>query len=692
MANFGQLVLTTVGINEQYKAQSGKALKFKRIALGSGNYSGNIMALTKLVAEKVSVDISKGYMQNNAFVVEGFFSNEGLQTGFAWREIGLFVEGENGNEVLYCYANSGEFYDYIPATTDERYTKYIRIATAIGNASNVTIVENTGLTYVDAYTFETTVMELQTDVSQLWPSKVVSGEIVAIDDSANLPLLGLNVYGRSTQDGTPTTDTPVDIVSVGESVVSVHGKNLLNLPQTIIKDKAVYNYDLFTGTAGSSQPVPSKFLDKLPILKAGIDYYFSYNIPEDVENKLIIVQPVLEDGKTSINNLLIQESGVVRVEKDTMITIRANSTDVYTIKDIQLEIGTQKTDYEPYTEQTIRIPYTLHGVPVPSGGNYTDADGQQWICDEVDLARGLYIQRIASETLTTASAFLDNSAVDGSGVFYAYFDGYSQSNGALGMLSDKMTFYGALASNADAMKALKHGCFAYLYNLSAVRRIYFAINGITTVEEATSWLEENKPIIHYPLATPIETALSESEIAAYQKLTANNPYTTVLNDAGAEMKVEYVTKTFEPALGNIVKRFDSKIHALEEVVEEELAQVVNSIPDAKLLWSNDSPSRDFAEQTIQAYNSLHTLFLVVFKLFKGDSYFRTCVVPKGLLTYFAETVIGGGHITKYSRGVTIADDAFAFTECSYGKTEFNSTINSGTANSNCIPTHIYAIH
>lgn len=153
MASFGQLILTNAGLQAQYKAQSGESLKFKRIGMGSGEFSGNIAALTALVKEDISVAVINGYTQNNAYVVEGFFSNEALNVGFAWREIGLFAEDSDGNEVLYCYANAGDTYDYIPATGDERYSKYIRIATAIGNATNVSIVENEGLIYVDTATF-----------------------------------------------------------------------------------------------------------------------------------------------------------------------------------------------------------------------------------------------------------------------------------------------------------------------------------------------------------------------------------------------------------------------------------------------------------------------------------------------------------------------------------------------------------
>ena len=38
-----------------------------------------------------------------------------------------------------------------------------------------------------------------------------------INNAVDYPLMGLNLYGKSTQDGTPTPENPVDIVSVGDS-------------------------------------------------------------------------------------------------------------------------------------------------------------------------------------------------------------------------------------------------------------------------------------------------------------------------------------------------------------------------------------------------------------------------------------------------------------------------------------------
>lgn len=56
-----------------------------------------------------------------------------------------------------------------------------------------------------------------------------TGNPIAVDDAFPAPLCGLTLYGKSTQDGTPTPDAPVPIVSAGDGgslTVKVTGKNL----------------------------------------------------------------------------------------------------------------------------------------------------------------------------------------------------------------------------------------------------------------------------------------------------------------------------------------------------------------------------------------------------------------------------------------------------------------------------------
>ena len=91
----------------------------------------------------------------------------------------------------------------------------------------------------------------KSDISQLFDI-TKGGEIVnnessyTLNNAVDYPLLELNLYGKSTQDGTPTPENPVKIVSVGDNGsvdVKSCGKNLLNY------DAWKTNDDIIAGTA-----------------------------------------------------------------------------------------------------------------------------------------------------------------------------------------------------------------------------------------------------------------------------------------------------------------------------------------------------------------------------------------------------------------------------------------------------------
>lgn len=57
--------------------------------------------------------------------------------------------------------------------------------------------------------------------------------------------------------------------------------------------------------------------------------------------------------------------------------------------EINVNVGEENTQH-----LSIQTPNGLPGIKVDSGGNYTDSNGQQWICDEMDFGRGKYVQRV----------------------------------------------------------------------------------------------------------------------------------------------------------------------------------------------------------------------------------------------------------------------------------------------------------
>ena len=159
---------------------------------------------------------------------------------------------------------------------------------------------------------------------------------------------------------------------------------------------------------------------------------------------------------------------------------------------------------------TLQTPNALPGIPVSSGGNYTDENGQQWICDEVDLARGVRVQRITKIKVTSSLSWqTTGNAVDR---YFAWFSGIYTSNVLCTHFSTALgseTIGGAIANQNNLVG------FA------------FAEKGTTTLDDFKQFLDENDVFIWAALATPVETALSAAEIAAYKALTTYAPTTVI---------------------------------------------------------------------------------------------------------------------------------------------------------------------
>ena len=60
---------------------------------------------------------------------------------------------------------------------------------------------------------------------------------------------------------------------------------------------------------------------------------------------------------------------------------------------------------------TLPTPNGLPGIPVTSGGNYTDPGGQRWVCDEVDLERGVKVQRVDKAAFDSTKTLAEQNAI-----------------------------------------------------------------------------------------------------------------------------------------------------------------------------------------------------------------------------------------------------------------------------------------
>ena len=251
-----------------------------------------------------------------------------------------------------------------------------------------------------------------------------TGNTVSVSDVFSAPLCGLTVYGKSTQDGTPSPDNPVPIVSAGD---------------------------------GGSVVV------------------------------------TLSDGNGKTQTL------------------------------------------------TLSTPTGLPGIPVTFGGNYTDQNGQQWVCDEVDLERGVKVQRVTTVDLSTCTSVgTVELAVTKRITLWLPFKCLDTNMKALcnklqhvvSFIKDSPHFY-IDATRADV----------------SIAQVFIPIGAKNP--------EEGEYILFYALATPIETPLTPDELAAYKALTTYAPNTVVQAADGAGLKLDYqrdvniVIKNLEDAIASM---------------------------------------------------------------------------------------------------------------------------------------------
>lgn len=276
-----------------------------------------------------------------------------------------------------------------------------------------------------------------------------TGNPVSVSDAFSAPLRGLTVYGKSTQDGTPTPDAPVPIVSAG-------------------------------------------------------------------------------DGGT------------------ILVTVGDGADEQQTI--------------------TLQTPNGLPGIPVTSGGNYTDENGQQWICDEIDLARGVRVQRIASFVINAKNAnhiSVTNLYTHVTVAVNARIKTPEKTIASSETVSIRNLFCEALPWIADAWARTVNsaGFVENGFVDFTVENSYLGLSETSTDDERKNalvkYFTDNPCQVVYRIATPIETPLSPAEIAAYKALTSYAPNTVVQASDGAGLKLDYqrdvniVIKNLEDAIASM---------------------------------------------------------------------------------------------------------------------------------------------
>lgn len=216
--------------------------------------------------------------------------------------------------------------------------------------------------------------------------------------------------------------------------------------------------------------------------------------------------------------------------------------------------GVEFTGYQPPQILSLSTPNGLPGLSVDSGGNYTDSNGQQWICDEMDFKRGKYVQRVRQFPLNICNVHYHTSYSSDS--YYCFDLLNPNSNDTKNIYKRAVLCNAFVAKNGSNMQHINdiEGISTnpetryseYIY----IRVKASRLPGGKDAAQFRKWLIDNNVQIIEQI-NPIETDIPEETMTAYRNLCTNYPTTVIQNDSGAGMEVEYVADTKQFILDQI---------------------------------------------------------------------------------------------------------------------------------------------
>lgn len=405
--------------------------------------------------------------------------------------------------------------------------------------------------------------------------ETAQGDTMTLTDSSDKLFEGLRVFGKSTQDGTPSVENPVPIVNAGESgsiTVEVTGRNLFKNSQ--------HSAGFYTGDVGNT--INS-------VMNAGYSWEADLSVLPGTELTLSVISPIL----SKFRFFVIDNNRTILLKHEDYSANSMDYTNTFTMPEngsrlcvsvievsapegvtIMLNIGNVAFSYEPCIEpQTLILatPNGLPGVPVSKDGNYTDQNGQQWVCDEIDLTKKKYVQRVKDFIITQDTQISTSMGTYGAPekdtILARYLDRTIKKNGAI--LCRELIRIPNWNVDSESVHTTETSIDF------RVSRKRLGLGTETTADEnktaVLKFLETTPLHCLVELATPIERDLTPEELAAYKALHTNYPTTVIANDEGAHMEVSYVADT-----GTYIRNMEERLNAKLVNIQSALISQKNS--------------------------------------------------------------------------------------------------------------------
>lgn len=426
-------------------------------------------------------------------------------------------------------------------------------------------------------------------------NNVIKGSVVDINDGAEArKLTNVRYFGKTTQDGVPSVNSPS---------VPVPLLNKQNIKTYITTTKNILEMNATTATVSGATFTVSGGTVILSGITTADNVIFNLNYEQGKLNIPVGTWRMSGPSNSYVYIQLYVDGQLVGQTRstETLVTVPEGATESYVRLKVSGGTGTNLSgtkvypmlvsaddkDTSPTFEKFVKESFTttfsnrshgLHGVPVTSGGNYTDSTGQQWLADYVDFAKGTIDRSFKEITLNgTETWAVQTYTIQPAGMYCYRLT-----------LSDKRVGEGLSRcshfQNVNKCWEFEKGYFTFSDN-SSNRYSYF-ITDIATIEEWKSWLAANNVKFVYATADIESEQLSEHNLSQFSVITVTKSHCRVTNDKNCEMEVTYVVDTkkyIETALDDsVVYATDDDIRALFTTATE------TNIEDENTTGSNNN--------------------------------------------------------------------------------------------------------
>ena len=397
-----------------------------------------------------------------------------------------------------------------------------------------------------------------------------SGNPVSITDSVEWLLLGLKVYGKSTQvttTGAQLIDTQAWQTADSEYYKIAEDGGMIQLKEdnravgtvpTFLELEAGY-YTTSVNTGFVLQII--KDGGQLVSTVGGISDTFTLDSPATIGMK-VYMTPATNKYPSPVAYPMINAGSTVK-PWEPYTGGKPSPSPEYSQPIVSAGDGgsialTVSNSADQSQQLTISTPAGLPGIPVDSDGNYTDASGQQWVCDVVDLDAKALISNIVKATFN--GGFISNGGI-ANGLFKAQHNFYvTLGNLNIPSICDMFV----KGSGAVQRYVVSYGILYVQIDASVLK------NGeSSTIDDVNAFFAEHPVTVIAQRSAPITTPLSEEEVAAYRALHT-------YDDATVVSTAEDVTGLEVKYVADAQKYIDDRLAAAESHIQEIAAAQLNA--------------------------------------------------------------------------------------------------------------------